>query len=133
MKYIMIQDSDGLEFPVFGVAPLTHAQLAAAFRPDDSRRVVSAGFVEFLPTGAALVFGHSESLGLGPRPGRDAALITAMHFGTVRMARALESREPGSAHAHARGLRDISPTLRDEIAREVAQLHPPAAPHRAAV
>jgi hypothetical protein len=119
MKYVIIQDRDGLEFPVFGVAPVTHAQLAAAFRPDDTRRVVAAGFVEFLPTGAAIVFGRSESLDIGTRPDRDGALIAAMHLGTVRMARETEFRT-----ASPRGPREISPALREEIAREVAALHP---------
>jgi hypothetical protein len=118
MKYLIIQESDGSEFPVFCVAPLTHAQLAAAFRPDDRRRVVAAGFVEFLASGAALVFGRSESLQLGPRP-KDAALITALTMATVRMGRDAEFSDD-----RARRPRELSPELRDQIQREVARLHP---------
>lgn len=131
MKYVIIQEPDGSEFPVFCVAPQTHAELATAWRRNDSRKVVAAGFVEFLATGAALVFGRSTSLDLGPRP-RDAALITTFTMATLTMARSDEASEVGSA-GRPPGLREISPALRDEIAAQVAQLHPPAAPHRAAV
>lgn len=117
MKYIILREPDGSEFPVFCLAPQTHAELAAAWQSrGPARRPVAAGFVEFLASGAAIVFGYSDSLRLGPRPA-DAALITAMHMGTVTMARVTEARG-------VRGPREISPALREEISACVARLHP---------
>jgi hypothetical protein len=103
MKYVMIRNARGNEFPVFCLAPQTHADLAAAWRRDDRSQVVGAGFVEFVmgytdPENPALTpdgkpatsvmfartFGHSESLQLSPRP-QDAGIITAFYLGTVAM------------------------------------------------
>ena len=93
MKYIVLKDERGGEFAVFCLAPQTHAEMATAWRRDTTRRVVAAGFCEFLSTGHAIVFGQSDSLNLGNRGTQDAALISAMYLGTVEMAR----RSDGSA------------------------------------
>lgn len=111
MKYIIFDDPQAGEFAVFCLAPQTHAQMATAWRRDPTRRVVSAGFCEFVapvsprmtgenrgqppggehaatrPCTIVRVFGRSESLNLGNRGAKDAALITAMYLGTVAMAR----------------------------------------------
>lgn len=81
LKYIVIRDEHtGLEFPVFAPAPVTHADMAAAWRRDpEQRRVVGAGFCQLTST-HAVTYGHSTSLQLGPRA-EDARLIAA--FATV--------------------------------------------------
>lgn len=90
MKYLMIQDGDGLEFPVFCLAPRTHAEMAKAWRRNDSSRVLSGGFVEFLPEGVRC-FGFSSSLNLAPRE-RDARIIAAFYKAQLSTALGLESR-----------------------------------------
>lgn len=87
MKYLMIEDATGLRFPVFCCAPQTHADMATAWRRDDSRKVCSAGFVCFYADGTAETFGASASLNLRPRP-EDAAIITAFYRATLKNARA---------------------------------------------
>lgn len=94
MKYIIVRDQDGIEIPHFACAPVTHRELAAAWRRDDSRTVVAAGFVE-IHDDQAFVFGRSESIELGPRPG-DALLLTAFYRATVRMAREADARTPSA-------------------------------------
>lgn len=102
MKYIIIQDELGGEFAVFCLAPQTHAEMATAWRRDTTRRVVAAGFCEFLSTGHAIVFGRSDSLNLGNRGTQDAAMITAMYLGTVEMARRSDGSSARTPAAHER-------------------------------
>lgn len=78
MKYLFIRDAEGLEFPVFCLAPKTHAEMATAWRRNDQSKVVSAGFCEFGPFGQVATFGFSTSLNLGPRAD-DARLIAAFY------------------------------------------------------
>jgi hypothetical protein len=82
MKYIILQDQNGIQFAAFCFAPQTHEQLATAWRRDESRRVVSAGFVEFHDN-RALVFGYSASLQIGPGP-NDEKFLTAFYRLTVK-------------------------------------------------
>ncbi len=100
MKYLIIRDQHGQEFPVFCLAPKTHEQMAAAWRRDETCRVVSAGFCEFIQTAVhgmcVRTFGFSSSLQLYPRP-QDARLIAAFYKVTVEMG---EKSEP-SPVAHA--------------------------------
>lgn len=124
MKYLIIQEADGTEFPVFCCAPQTHAELATAWRRTGPRKVVAAGFVEFRASGVAVVFGRSDSLDLGPRPDRDAALITAMHLGTVAMTGKTITSGPKSLLSHEI---EISPEVREAIKRELASLAEQAA------
>ena len=86
MKYVFF--ANALE-PAFCVAPDTHARLAA--RNAGKGAPVSAGYVEFLPTGVR-TFGHSHSLELGPRPG-DAQLIAAFYKQTLAQGVAQEARD----------------------------------------
>lgn len=95
MKYLIIRDAHGVEFPVFCVAPQTHAEMATAWRRSDSNRVVAGGFVELLPA-CVRVFGHSTSLALYPRP-QDAQLIAAFYRATLALG---ESQQP-SILSHA--------------------------------
>ncbi|HSV93123.1 MAG TPA: hypothetical protein VLH81_08600 [Desulfobacterales bacterium] len=106
MKYLIIRDQHGQEFPVFCLAPKTHEQMATAWLgARNSRglpaeapcegRVIAAGFVEFLPAGVR-VFGHSTSLNLYPRP-QDAQLIAAVYRATLAMG---ETQQP-SVISHA--------------------------------
>jgi hypothetical protein len=86
MKYVMLRPlKPGTDFPVFCLAPQTHAMLASRFAGD--ARPIAAGFCEFYAAdGAAKVrtFGFSNSLNLGP--GRlDAALIEGFYNGTLAM------------------------------------------------
>lgn len=94
MKYIIVREQQGLETPVFCLAPRTHAELATAWRRDDSRCIVSAGFVEFLPEGVR-TFGRSTSLNLGPRP-HDARLIAAFYKATLAAGLSSEARVAGA-------------------------------------
>lgn len=82
MKYVVVQNPSGFERVFLALAPVTHADLAAAFAhaPD---RVVSAGFVQLAVEGIR-TFGRSDSLNVGPRP-RDARLIDAMYRSTLRV------------------------------------------------
>jgi hypothetical protein len=79
MKYIIV-DHDGIEQAYFCVAPVTHSDLAAAWRREPAR-VVSAGFCEFTPEGVR-TFGYSVSLRMGPRA-VDAGIIRAFYQETV--------------------------------------------------
>lgn len=90
MKYIILRESDGIEFPVFCLAPKTHADMAAAWRRDDRLHIVSAGFVEFLPEGVR-TFGFSTTLHLAARE-RDARLIAAFYKAQLATALDLEAR-----------------------------------------
>lgn len=83
MKYLIIRDLEGMEFPVFCLAPLKHEQMATAWRRDEGMRVVSAGFVEFGPAGVR-TFGYSDSLNLYPRP-QDARLIATFYKVTLEL------------------------------------------------
>lgn len=96
MKYIFIRRPNGDEFPVFCLAPQKHSEMATAWRRDDRSQVVSAGFCEFLPAGIVRVFGRSDSLNFGPRPG-DAATISAYYLGTLTMTKV----EAGGYGGHA--------------------------------
>lgn len=124
MKYLIIRGPHGGEFPVFCCAPQSHRELAAAWQASvhplpGGRQVVAAGFVEFLPTGAAIVFGRSESLGLGTRPGCDAALISALYLGTVTMGRDADfALSPAVPHRPA-SARELPSQLRDDITRAI--------------
>jgi hypothetical protein len=90
MKYLIIKDAEsGFTFPVFCVAPQTHADLATAWRRSDARQVMSAGFVCFYADGSAETFGESVSLRLRPRP-EDAAIITAFYRATLQSANRLQ-------------------------------------------
>lgn len=98
MKYIIIEDERGGEFPVFCLAPQKHAEMATAWRRDETRRVVAAGFCEFISPLAGetawgvRVFGESDSLNLGNRGAKDEALISVMYHGTLAMAKPAERR-----------------------------------------
>ena len=81
MKYIIVSDPEGPAIPVFCLAPMTHLEMAHAWRGRPARRVLSAGFVEFLPEGVR-TFGFSTSLNLGPGPD-DARLIAAFYKHTL--------------------------------------------------
>jgi len=91
MKYIIITDEIGVEFPVFCLAPQSHQELATAWRRNDSLRVVSAGFVEFAADGSATVFGRSTGLNLGPRP-QDARIISTFYHLTLKTAHRADQR-----------------------------------------
>lgn len=86
MKYVMIDNGEGWRAPFLCPAPTSHATLADLLRA--AGRPVSAGFVEFLEGGKVRVFGHSESLNLGPAVG-DAELIEALARHTRRMGESL--------------------------------------------
>lgn len=85
LKYLVLREATGVEFPVFCTGLQTHAELATAWLVGPARRrVVSAGFVRFAAEGVT-VCGHSESLDLAPRP-QDARLIAVCAHATHRMA-----------------------------------------------
>lgn len=93
MKYIMIADLEsGVPFPAFCMAPVTHRELAAKWRRDDSRRVVSAGYCRFLADGKVETLGESTSLGLKPAPD-DARLIEAYYRSTLAIALPIPASE----------------------------------------
>ena len=97
LKYVMVrEESSGIEFPVFACAPVTHEAMATAWRRNDSRRVVSAGFCQLTAT-HAITYGYSMSLRMGPRD-EDARLIAVFTRVTCR----LDSNDhQGAANAHA--------------------------------
>lgn len=100
MKYIIIRPEDGTEFPVFCVAPKTHADLATAWRRNDRSTIVAAGFVDFGPfpsTGQVATFGESVSLKMGPRP-QDARIISTFYRTTLATA-----VPPPNAAQHSQG------------------------------
>lgn len=75
LKYLILSEADGGEFPHFCLAPVTHLELSLAlqaYRP--GRTIVSAGFVTIEAEGHVSTHGSSISLSLSPRSG-DAALI----------------------------------------------------------
>lgn len=86
MKYVILQDlKTGFRTPVLCTAPMSHEQLAGAFK--STHKPVSAGFCEPLGAidGRFRVFGYSDSLRLSPVAG-DAPLIEAMTRATLRVA-----------------------------------------------
>ncbi len=83
MKYIIVQEEDGMQVPVFCFAPKLHTDLATAWRRTPASRVVSAGFVEIHPNGVR-TFGFSTSLNLGPRQ-QDAQIIAAFYKATLAL------------------------------------------------
>ncbi len=77
MKYIIIKEASGAEFPHFCCAPCTHRELwSMVFAAKPGRTLVSAGFYHEPVCGEVRTFGRSDSLELDPRPG-DALLIHA--------------------------------------------------------
>lgn len=77
MKYIIIKEASGAEFPYFCVAPCTHRELwAMVHAAKPGRSLVSAGFYIEMTGGAVRTFGRSDSLDLEPRQ-NDALLIHA--------------------------------------------------------
>lgn len=96
MKYVVLQERTtlGLKTVVFGVAPVTHRQLAAGFAA--THLPVSAGFCAPAAAGRWQVFGASSSLDLKPAAGDD-LLIQATTRATARMGHPY----PGQAAAHA--------------------------------
>lgn len=98
MKYIMIREASGAEFPKFCCAPDTHRELwALHYAAKAGRSVLSAGFYTELPAGAIRTFGRSESLDLGPRP-QDAAILQAW-ISATRTTAAMQFSEPPLALA----------------------------------
>lgn len=84
----------GLLTPVFTVAPITHAQLAAAF--SRTHAPASAGFCEPLPDGRWRTFGFSDSLCLTPQPG-DAQLIEVFVRQTAALGHRTARPDPAAA------------------------------------
>lgn len=86
MKYVRLSDPFQGESFFFGLAPVSHRELAE--RHADRGRPVSAGFVRLTDDFDATTFGRSESLNLSPQPD-DALLIstfaklTAEHGGPI--------------------------------------------------
>lgn len=84
MKYVVLKERAalGMRAVVFGVAPLSHAEIVAGL--ERAYAPVSAGFCEPLPGpgGKWRVFGESVSLGLKPAAG-DELLIQIMTRATV--------------------------------------------------
>lgn len=78
MKYCTFLRPDGTEFAAFCLAPETHGDLAAAWRRNESLRVVSAGYCRFMSNGDVHTYGSSVTLNLKPRP-TDAALIRTFY------------------------------------------------------
>lgn len=89
MKYVIIRESDGGEFPFLFCSPFTHVEVSLMLqghRP--GRTIIAAGFVDF--TGPApRCFGRSESLNLDSRPALDSAHLGAFYQATLASARAL--------------------------------------------
>ena len=86
MKYCIFLRPDGTEFAAFCLAPQTHAELAAAWRRNESTRVVSAGYVRLHADGFAETYGESITLALKPRD-TDAKFIAAFYRATTCDAR----------------------------------------------
>lgn len=84
MKYVVLRERNslGLVAVVFGVAPLSHKDLADAFAR--THGPISAGFCSPQPTGRWRVFGFSSSLNLKPAAGDD-LLIEASARATARI------------------------------------------------
>jgi hypothetical protein len=82
VKYCIFQKPDGSEFAAFCLPPQTHTELAAAWRRNESTRVVSAGHVRLHADGHVETFGESLGLGLKPRD-TDAKFIAAFYRATT--------------------------------------------------
>ncbi len=103
LKYIIFTEASGEECALFGLAPTKHLELSLMAQSYKAgRRIVSAGFVEFiyLPGQAdaylgvprpleltARTHGFSDSLGLHPRP-IDAKFLTVFARATANCAAA---------------------------------------------
>lgn len=89
MKYLMLREQDGGEFPFLFCSPYTHLEVGLMLQGHRAgRTLVSAGFVEINPQGLARCFGRSESLNLDSRSS-DSAHLTAFYQATLSSARAL--------------------------------------------
>lgn len=89
MKYVRLESTDkfkGDERFVFGLAPVTHAELAAVWA-ELGYEPVSAGFliIDPLAPNGCRVVGDSFSLKLKPLP-QDAEIIGFLYGATIRMA-----------------------------------------------
>lgn len=68
MKYIVVQDVEGEEFPIIFAREIFHSQIMC-----DGHKIVSAGFCTL--GNPVKAYGYSESLGIESRP-EDAKLIS---------------------------------------------------------
>jgi hypothetical protein len=100
MKYLILREADGAEFPFLFCSPFTHLEVGLMLQGHrHGRSIVAAGFVEWFagqPAGPGAVpqvlprcFGRSESLNLDSRPGHDSATLAAFYSATLTSARAL--------------------------------------------
>lgn len=89
MKYVIIRDTDGGEFPFLFCAPFTHVEVALMLQGHrHGRTIIAAGFVDFSGS-TPRCFGRSESLNIDSRPSLDSAHLGAFYQATLASARAL--------------------------------------------
>ena len=97
LKYVRLVHAESGDTFVFGLAPITHAQLAEAHRAT-GWTPHSAGFVSFGPACGVTTHGDSVSLRLAPDP-HDAAIIAAYYRATGDQVRGDQSNHSALAGA----------------------------------